>query len=234
MEFNFKDAYLYNWQELYYFELENDLGLDAFHILNNNIENSLKTTKLEFTKLIEQDVFLPTLNDNEKSNYYSQIYYREELALLNLQRIQRYSLCLSLYSFFEGRLNAICSGLELKFNINKKVKEIEAPDDLSKFWEYFDEILKIKTSSFKREFQIIKKIKFVRNLIAHSDGFLDKRVKTRLNSIVGISFTEIENRYRIEIKEKIFIDFLLSQMSLCLREILFAVNSRYKEFEIKD
>lgn len=234
MEFSFKDAYLYNWQELYYFELENDMCLDAFHILNNNIENSLKSTKQEFTKLIDQDSFLSNLNENDKSNYYSQIYYREELALLNLQRLQRYSLCLSLFSFFEGRLKSICSSLELEFHLKKKVKELAAPDDLSKYWDYLDKVFKMKMNTFKIEFSIIKKIKLVRNLVAHNEGFLDKRMKNRLDSIIGISFTEIENRYRIEIAENIFIDFLLSQMSFCLSKISISINNRCKDITIKN
>lgn len=229
MKFDFSDAHLFSWQELYYAEMENEIGLSAFRILNKNQEQALIETETEFNERINAD--LEQLDLDDRGNYYSQMFEREELSIRELQRQQRYSLCLSLCSFFEGRLQSICVNIEKDFNFKVKIADLNGNDDLMGYWNYLEKVYEMPVDSLEPLFTPIKQIKKIRNIIAHYDGYATRAKKEKLEVFPGISYKEQEDYFKIEIDQTEFVNFTLDKMRIFLNSMLLEIDKRYKEIK---
>src|SRR5690606_18946709 len=154
MEFNLKSIHEFRWSELYVTDIEIRLGITALRKLSINQEEVLLKTKLEFEKIVRNDKTLKSLDSEYKGSYYSQIFQNEELMIKELQRQQRYALILIIFSFFEERLNHICSLIEKKFNSMTKLSELKIKEDIIKYWHYLEKVFEIESKSLKKNFTL--------------------------------------------------------------------------------
>lgn len=227
MKFSFEDVTLFDWEYLYSFEIENSVGLSAFRLLNKNQEESLQQTINEFNK--ELNEALDKIDEEEKSNYYLQIFHLDELSIKELKRQQRYSMCLSLYSFFEGRLQSICKRIQNDFNFKIDSSDLNGNDHLLRYYNYLSKVFEMDVNSLEPQFTTIQQAKQIRNLIAHYNGYIPVKEKDKLVNLKGISYTKIEeNCFQIDIDEKQFIEHVLEKMRKFLSNMLISVNNRYK------
>lgn len=154
MKFSFEDVTLFDWEYLYSYEIESSVGLSAIRHLNRNQEESLQQTINEFERKLSEA--LDKIEEEERSNYYSQIFHLDNLSIKELQRQQRYAMCLSLYSFFEGRLHSICEKIHNEFDFKIALSDLNGKDDLVKYYNYllkvFEMDMKALESSFTPRF----------------------------------------------------------------------------------
>ncbi|MBK6836442.1 MAG: hypothetical protein IPG89_20150 [Bacteroidetes bacterium] len=225
------DLLIYEWSELHYLKLGNDLGIEAYKILLKNQEDSLVKTISELDFKIKSDPLFDSLNQDDSQSYSNQVYGIEELINSELQLQQRYSLCVALFSFLEGRLNQICLAIEGNSNIkfDKRKKKDGEFDNLSWCMRYLINIYGIKSKKTIVSFESIQKYKQLRNPIVHNEGLISKLKKLEIEAVQGINLISIANNFQIEIKETIFFDNLISHIDDLLNEILIAVHYRYIE-----
>ncbi len=222
--------FLFSWQELYYYQFQNEIGLEAFKLLNSNQEEALATTKRKFEETIKNDADLKAMDEENWGNYYSQLYEREETTIQELQRVQRYSICLSLFSFFEGRLKAICESIEKEFDAKIKIDDLSGKDDVMRYWNYLVKVYEVDISHAEKFFTPIRQHKQVRNLIAHYNGYTNAETKNKLEPHPGLAFTEVdENVYQLQIKKSEYFLFLIEKMETFLNEILDPLDKRYEQ-----
>ncbi|RZK02306.1 MAG: hypothetical protein EOO46_18645 [Flavobacterium sp.] len=231
MKIDFSKIYLFTWEDLYYTEVENEIGIEAFNKLCSNQEESLKSTQKEFKEFVGGE--LAKLHPDDQSSYYMQIFQRDEMIIKELLRQQRYSLCLSIFSFFEGRLKSICSQIENKFNYKIKVDDLNGNEDLLKYWNYLVKVYELELASLEKYFTPIKQQKIVRNLIAHQNGMPRGDQEKKINIVKGITLEKYDNFSQIVITDPIYILDLLTKMDEFLKELLLAIDTRYIALSVK-
>lgn len=229
MKFNFSDADLFQWDELFYIEWETDIGFDALKTLVSNLEDSLETTKKKFDDLIKNDPDYNFLYDQDKGSYYSQLFEREEITIGELQIQQRYSICLSLFSYFEGRLKFICNQIENKFNFQIKVTDLSNNKDC---WNYLKNDCKIETAKVNPFFTHITQQKIVRDIIAHQGGLASEQRSKKICIVTGLKLREVGNAYQIQIIDKSYSLYLIEKMTTFFKELLLAIDKRCKEITL--
>ena len=227
--FDVNNIIIYKWDELYYIELENEIGVDAFKKLITNQEESLLSTQTKFKDLIKSDKELASLEDIDKGSYYRASYEREEIAIEELQRQQRYSICLSVFSFYEGRLKSICNQIEKKFNFKIKINDLNSNDDLMKYWNYLEKVFEINTDKISSLFTPIKQQKIVRNIIAHQEGIANEDQLKKINIINGLGIKKFGLDHQIQIVEISYLFFLIEKITLFFKELLLSIDVRHKE-----
>jgi hypothetical protein len=233
MKMDIRDLYLFDWKELEYLQFENEIGIHAFKILNANQEKALQKTQNKFgTVLRKKKKHLKNMNEEEKQRYCSQFYEREEKEIGELQRQQRYSMCVSLFSFFEGRLKTICNKIEQEFVFKIKIDDLNKSDDLKRYWNYLEKVFEMKMKNLEPLYTPIKQNKEIRNKIAHKDGNANAEEKKRINNIVkgkGLSFKQINDYFQIQISDTKYILYLIDIMSEFLDKLISAIDGKYME-----
>lgn len=215
------------WEELYFFEFEIEIGLEAFHALNSSQEKMLKLTKEKFDKFIAEDEALNSIEPRDQGSYYSQFFEREEMTINELQRQQRYSMVLSVFSFFEGKLKSICQQIESSFNFKIKIDDLNSQDDLMRYWKFLEKVFEIDTKSIEIFFTPIKQQKIVRNIIAHQDGIVDKDKRKKIVIVRGLSVKEFGDEAIIELQDSTYVLYLLEKMGSFFKKLILAIDNRY-------
>ena len=219
----------FEWGELYYFELGIDIGISSFRTLNINIEESFNSTRNRFEQNLNDDETLNSLDEESHASYYSQNFERIEMTINELQRQQRYSICLSMLSFFEGQLKSLSDIIEGKFNL--RVKRVKGKSDLFNYWNYFKNIIELDTDKMELFFNSIEAQKEARNRIAHHGGLVDEDKVNVIKIGFGVSLKAIGSKYQIEITDKSYADYLLDNIEAFFKELLIAINTKYKKQE---
>ncbi|GAW88823.1 hypothetical protein FPS14_contig00011-0011 [Flavobacterium psychrophilum] len=147
MKFNLNYVYSFNWDQLHYFEFDNIVAFDAFKSLNFNQEKSLNKSKADLNKQIQDfKKGLESLSESDQESYVYQKYFINEVIINEIQRIQRYSSVLSIFSFYESRLKSICNLIESEFEFKVKIKHLNNYEgDLNKYWNYLSKVFEIQT-----------------------------------------------------------------------------------------
>jgi hypothetical protein len=205
------------------FEHTIHFGAEALRQLSANLESSL----LETHKALEIQV----------EDYYGEgtgiaILYNtsDEMMLNELQQQQRYGHCLSIYSFFEGRLKAICEAIEKKHNYKIKVKDLSGGTDLMRYHNYLTKVLEADLSTIEQYFTPINKNKEVRNVIAHQDGLTKNgKLAESIGNPQGFAQWEEGESFRVVLTGPEYTRYLLDKMELCLNELLKIVVKRTQE-----
>lgn len=215
--------YLFDWADLYVFEIEIEFGLTALKAMCKNLEVSIK---VDFNKLGEK-INYNQLSSFEREQYDTHFYDFEKIVLKNLTRQTRYAAILSIFSFFEGELKRICELLETTFNLNEKIKDIKARTDLLKYRKYLSKIFGADLSKIM-SFDYINSQKIIRNRIAHHSGIINEK-----EQIEGLIFQKEGKVYQIEPEEN-YITNLLEKITECLFNILLSVDKRYSKLTGKN
>ncbi len=222
---DFGAIYLFTWENLYYAEVENELGVKALKKLCENQEDSLLSTKNEFDLMVRSE--MEKLNPQERGSYYMQIFERDEMVIRTLLRQQRYSLCLSVFSFFEGRLKALCEQIEGRFAYRIKINDLNGNEDLSRYWNYLSKVFELDMDNLEPYFTPIKQQKIIRNLVAHQDGMPRVDQEKKVNIVDGLALEKIDTYSRILITSPSYILNLLDNMDVFLQKLLLSVDERY-------
>ncbi|MGV3587447.1 MAG: hypothetical protein ACO1OF_10615 [Adhaeribacter sp.] len=231
----FKDLYYFEWSELFDFEEETKIGIETFKAICSNQENFVLLAQKEFEKSWKDDACLNSMEPENYNGYYRSVFKREEIFLKEIQRRQRYANIISIFSFFEGRLQSICNRIESKLNFIIKVDDLGDKADLMRYWKYLTKVLQIEKQNVERYFTPLNQQKEVRNIIVHQEGLVNSKQRNRVN-FHGLRIEPFKEDYfqhpigyepkeRIEI-DYIYIECLLENVSKFFKKVLIAIDIR--------
>jgi hypothetical protein len=188
----------------------------------------------EIKPLTEEDKFLNDRSNDDIGGYYEAFYEREEKMLDELQKWQRYSICLSIFSFFEGLLKEICGNIELNNNFKLKIKDLNGKDDIMKYYNFLVKIYEIDSSQIEPLLTPIRNLKIIRNKIAHQNGTISESEKISINQVKGIRLDNIGGQYIIKIIDTIFLKNLIKTMEIFFSALIKTIDKRFKEISLNE
>ena len=221
--------YFFSWGELWYEEFEIEATLDAIGRLINSQEKSLEGIREKFKKIIEDDPTYISLDEENKNSYYSQFFEREEHTIDEIKRLQRNSVLMTIFAFFEGRLKSICEKIEDENTLPKKLNESNGANDILKIWDYLTNVYKIDITTTEPYRKLVEQQRFARNRIVHHEGYLSKEQKKRLTLVHGLNVKDYISNSQIDITDVAFLRYLLDQITSFFKELLLAIDKRHKE-----
>jgi len=228
MKIDFKNVYSFDWQDLFYIELENDIGIEAFKKLIVNQEQSFLSSKKEFEDYMEGE--LNSLPDGYKSGYYGQILHWDKLAIDELLKLQRYSTCVSIFSFFEGRLRRICELVETKYNFKVRVNDLNNNDNTIKYWNYLTKVFELESKKPEPFLTPIKQQKVIRNVITHQNGIPTDVQLKQIYQVVGLDIVD-DNGIPVIVINNDYLYYILERTSLFLKAVLRSIDLRSNEIQ---
>jgi hypothetical protein len=218
----------YKWQELNYLEYENEIGIDSFKTLIASQENALIETNRKFQHQLIEDQDLRELG----TSYYYAYYQSEELAIKELELQQRYAICLSLFSYFEGRINNICNKIHQEFQFKISIKDLrKKDDDISNYINYLEKVYGMDVSKITNASKPIISQKIIRNAIAHHGGYVPKGEAHFLSNIQGLKILECGGERQVKIADVIFFEKLFELIRIFFDILLTSIDIRYEELK---
>jgi len=164
------------WEYLYLIQFEIEIAMSALSALNANQEKSLRDTKKSFDDFVTNNKeAVESLPKEYQDSYYSHLHYEDDMMINDLQRLQRYSIVVLIFCFYESKLQLLCKEIESLFPDLGKLKQINEAQDLKRFWRYFSEILKINSEALYPLYEKIRQQKYLRNILITTESF-QKRI----------------------------------------------------------
>lgn len=153
----------------------------------------------------------------------------EEIHNWELERKQRASLILILYSFFEGKLKSICELIEKEFNFKIKLADLKNNEDIQHYIIYIEKVFGYEISAESEKYLTpIKQHKIVRNIIAHQDSNFKKNQKKRIQAENGLEliFMDGETGF-VSIKSDVFAKYLVQNIESFFESLLERLDDHY-------
>jgi hypothetical protein len=227
---------LNSWSDLYYY---NDGIYRLFTAERKLIENSEKyisKSRINLKERIDNDPELTYKpknwqEDSFQSQYYQHYYSDSQNVLNQIVQNHRKSSVLSIFSLIEGQLKLITKLIQSEFEFDVKIKHLNGRDYLDKYWIYLTKVFGMKTENLSDKFNLIKRQRFIRNKIAHSNSEIIKDDLKHLNQFKDIKVYEIGDEYLFEIENADFIFELLKTSQEFFEKLSLEINSRYKEIK---
>lgn len=220
------------WEQLYAIDFEIEIASSALTELNINQEKSLRVTKKIFDDFVENNrQAVESLPEEEQGSFYSHLHYYDAMMISDLQRLQRYSIIIIIFSVFESRLLSLCQEINKEFPEQPKLSEINEKEDLKKYWLYLTKAFCIDSTELQPLFQRFKQQKFLRNIITHHNGILSGKDKNKINITPGINLKSFGDEFIIEIHENVYVEYLLKYLKLFFRELTNKVDDRCRELK---
>ena len=212
------------WDKLRFVNAEIERSLFAFNQMLENQNSSIKKINEKFNKDLENDQDYKSLENN--TSYYQAFYETEKLTIEVLEKQQRYSYLLSIFSFHELILKKICLKIKQEFSLDIRKKKNDE-DYFNVYNEYLKTDFKLDSSKTESYFTIIKSQKETRNKVAHQSGFLFEKDETKITQIKGLAIIEFENEQYLNIDSD-YLFYLTETISFFYKELIPAIDERYK------
>lgn len=195
------------------------------------MESSLKKELKDFRKRVDEQA--EKLSSEEKTEFYE--WYSDDYWKLTdvFPNIQRNSMLIMAFSFFENKLKSICKKLKPYADCNIWLNDLYG-DDIDRVKIYLKEIIKINFPNDDKNWEEISNIRYIRNLVVHNGGKLEKeRCKEykKLKNYIGKNrkLLKLDKHEKIVYKKE-FIPHILSTLrnffSTLLSEIKKKLESR--------
>lgn len=219
---------MYNWKTLHFFEFEVEVGIEAIEKLRIHQDKVIAELRNDFETKVEKDEFLKSLEDSRWGGYFSQQYDTDIKVIDEIERMQRYSLILYLYSWFEARLKSVCKSIEDFFGFKVKLSDLKKEEDLSSYKNYLTKVYELNFGSIDNSLNLIKQQKIVRNIIAHHDGIIPENDIKRIQELRGkIEIINLDLCQMIDVKSELM-DYLLEKMTSFFQALFLSMDERYK------
>ena len=235
MNINLNARYGFDWAHLSYMDFDISNSFSAIRKLNSNQENSLSESKKELEAKIES---IKDYNkDGEQEfieSYIHHLTHDDELMIDEIQRLQRYSLVMSIFAFYEAQLKSVCIAIEQEFEFKIKIKDLNNyKGDLFKYWTYLGKVYGMETESLKKLFDPLNIQKKIRNIIVHHDGIITQKVANEIPKTNGINFKKSGELLIIQIEETIYVETLLKSIEVFFESLLKEIDKKYTELNSK-
>jgi hypothetical protein len=189
---NIEEDHVFQWHAIDWLQDEFEFAFRAFNELFEKQELSLKESIKEFERKISDD--LKSIDLEFRDSYRSHYYGEEERMLNEILFIQRNANLLALFSFFESMLKKICDEIQKHYNCKIKVDDLKGEKgDISKYWKYLTKVYEIDDKQVNNYYSNLIEQKFIRNKIAHNDGFINKEELQNVKMKKGLTIKSIQN-----------------------------------------
>ncbi len=219
---NLNDMHSYEWSDLYWFDFEVAIGFWALSSLVNNQEEIYHNKKKEFIE--NKEIRLADIPDEFKGSYEQQFFEDGDRTFEQLIEIQRYSVCLSFFSYLEGKLVEL-----LKMMINEFKIDLEIPT--TKVIPSIDRLIEIdfgvNNESYIKDFSRIKNQLVIRNSIAHNQSYLKN--KNQFPKTDGLELKGL----KVVISKTSYLETMISQAERSFKNLLIAVDKRLTKINSK-
>lgn len=229
MMINLNSRFSFDWGHLSYMDYDISNSFIAIRKLNSNQEYSLSESKKE---LEEKIASIKDYNkDGEEEfieTYIHHLTHDDEIMIDEIQRLQRYSIVMSIFAFYEGQLKSVCTLIEEEFDFKIKIKDLNNyKGDLVKYWTYLDKVYGMETHALKSLFDPLIIQKKIRNIIVHHDGIVTQKIANELPKTDGISFKKSGEFLILQIEETIYVELLLSSIEVFFKELHKEIDKKY-------
>jgi hypothetical protein len=224
--FDFKCLVESHWSDLGYFDIETQNGFAALSTISTNQERSATEIQDKFYDTVKKDPKMSHDDPEFRGTYYSAHYESAEKVLQEILRQQRYSLCLSTFSFVEGRLKSICERIESCFHFKVKISDLNSRQHLWQYWNYLVKVVEIREERSKPHFENLDRQKIIRNKIAHQGGFLSGSDERQVHLVQGLRLIKNAERMRIEIVGDSYFKYLNDVAKSLFDELNYSINER--------
>ncbi len=226
MEYGYGKNFGYSWDYLSCIEMTVELEINAIRKIIDSNEKVINEINAEFKRKIQEDPDLIGINDRHyESNVYSQKYMYDEFLNSEIFSQQINSVCFTIYSALENRLNEICSLLKKEFNIKASPKKKPGENDLEKFFEYLKDKCGIPLSQVDESFNKLNDQKFVRNKLYHNNGLFHDRDRDKIHPVSGLQIIDETNRIIIDID---YLRYLVQNMVTLFIKLIPKIDERYR------
>ncbi|MCM4164030.1 MULTISPECIES: hypothetical protein [unclassified Arenibacter] len=214
-KYNLNDIHLYEWGDLWWFEYEVQVGLWALQDLIKYQEEIYHLRKDEFIKSKEKR--LAQIPVEYKDSYEQHSFEDGDRTFTELIKIQRNSVCLSIFSYLEGQLIKLLRMMAKVFKI-----DIEPPTTgiLSSIKGTMENTFEVNNESYQRYFGNIINQLGTRNAIAHENSHITDKKKFRKTE--GLELRGLE----IIISDIKYLEFLINQAEKLFENLLVAIDKR--------
>lgn len=220
------------WNVLNFKQMEYDFGIRTLRSLIASQDLAITKIRDDFQKEMDEDKVLNSLDPYNGSMHYEHFYSDQENMIEEIEALQRYSMCVSCFSFFESRLKELCELIESNIEFEKKVKDFSENNKICGYWKYLIHVLGISIKKTECHYTpIINRYK-IRNIIAHQNGIPDSNQVKKIKSIKGIKLSESKGQNRIVMIGSQFNKKFLTEIEMFFSELLKAVDERYREMEL--
>ncbi len=194
-------------------------------------EKSILQVSLDIDKK-KNEVTLELKNEHpeHRAQVEDQLFYYDDYVNWELERQQRSSMLLVLFSLFEGKLKAICHLIEEDCAFTVKLKDLNRRDDISYYITYLEKVFGLIINPGTEKYLTpIKQQKIVRNIIAHQDAGFLKEQKGKIQLVEGLELIPSDQDTGfISIRNAAYLNHLLDNMHYFLMALLSEIEDRYK------
>jgi|SRR5690606_3851851 len=215
---NLNDIYSYDWGSLYWFEYEVTIGFWALKDLIIYQEEIYVKKQNEF--ISKRDKVLPTVPDEYRDSYEQHFFEDADRTFGELKYIQRNSVCLSFFSYFEGKLLELVRMMEVEFNVPYKRANMEILMSINR---YIVNDCKIDATTFRDRFKSIVKQSPTRNAIAHNQSLFENVIRFKKEE--GI----ILKGKKAIIEDVIYLNNLINWAEDYFEKLFVAIDKRLKK-----
>jgi hypothetical protein len=119
-------------------------------------------------------------------------------------RTFRYSFFLRLFAFFEKYIMFYCDYLQKRENYKLSLGDLQEHSFLKKFRKYMLKVADLKDPSLNKDWNYLLIFARIRNIIIHSDGFLNTDVNNKelMNFIKNEKLVSIDSKNQIYLLKK--------------------------------
>ncbi|MBP9152649.1 MAG: hypothetical protein KBF73_10230 [Flavobacteriales bacterium] len=132
----------------------------------------LQNEKVKLEIRFHSDDFLNSLPNELKDNYRFQNYGLDDQFIIELTQQQLYSSYISVYAFFEGRLNVLCTKLEKLLSPSITLNDLNSRNYVIQYMTFLDKVIEVSNLPIKREMKKIGVFGTLRNKLAHQNGVI--------------------------------------------------------------
>lgn len=219
------DSIDFEWGYLHYYDYENFIGFSALKKLINSPFNLPLHLRDDLKKRVNNDPMYHQLSLEEQAQYYSQFIESEQRTIKKVECWINYANCLSVFSYFESQLQALCRKIEDTFPSLSKIEEVKGKSDLIRFKNYLLKVFEANILTQEPLFNEINQQKIIRDCIAHHNGKIPNN-----KSIIQTSGLLIDQFRVINISIE-YLNILIDGCVTYLDEILPIIDSRYAEIK---
>lgn len=236
MKYVFSDIKMPNWWSLEQEKREIEQGIFGLKkMIELNEEAVLKVNKTLEEKRKE---FLEEITDEDpeyQNHLESTFLGDEEIHNWELERKQRASLILILYSFFEGKLKSICDLIEKEFEYKIKLADLKNNEDIQHYITYIEKVFGFDIPAESEKYLTpIKQHKIVRNIIAHQDSNFKKNQKNRIQVGNGLELISMNGETGfISLKSDMFANHLVQNIESFFKTVLEELDDHYGKIKNK-
>ncbi|MCH2488706.1 MAG: hypothetical protein MK211_01035 [Flavobacteriales bacterium] len=221
--FDMSQVRLYEWGNLYWYEDEIFIGLNAISKLITNQEKTLNESLQSLQKLKEKK--LPEIPDEYRASYEQQFFEDSDKTNYQLRIMQRYSSCLMIMTFFENTLKFLAKEIGNEINNPFSAPKHNAIPETIKF---LIQAFKINESVKSKEYNVIIQQRVVRDSIAHNNGFILKNRINQFKPMEGINLNGEEIIIRPE-----YLNTLIKISQKFYKDLILLIDDRFIELAKK-